>query len=92
MGEAREPSVILRGAELHVKNKTLANYQTALPADIDNPSELPREIGFNVKYLVDAMTALGADSYRLEISDAASPVLLTSGNSKLTQVIMPLRV
>lgn len=90
--EGREPKVIISGAELHVRNNTLANYQGALPADIHAAEQLPQEIGFNTKYLCDAMAAIGKDSYRLQVSDAASPVRVESGDGKLIQVVMPLRV
>jgi DNA polymerase-3 subunit beta len=51
------------------------------------------EIGFNVSYLIDVLTALRSESVRLHLSDAGSSCLLaepSGGNSRY--VIMPMRL
>lgn len=51
------------------------------------------EIGFNVSYLIDVLTALRGESVRLHLSDPGSSCLLTDptgGNSRY--VIMPMRL
>lgn len=56
----------------------------------------PLTIGFNGRYLADAVEAIGGDAVRLAFGDAGSPVLLTpaddpDGERRLV-VVMPMRV
>jgi DNA polymerase-3 subunit beta len=70
-------------------------------ADIGDASEetevtydaSPVEIGFNHKYLTDALGALDGEIARLELNDGSSPALLRSAaDSDLLIVLMPMRV
>lgn len=50
-------------------------------------------IGFNAKYLVDALGQFSGGTATIGISDAAGPALITGeGNGALTLVLMPMRV
>lgn len=53
----------------------------------------PIEIGFNLRYLRDAIGAASADTLRFGFGDAASPTLIHSiASDALTLVLMPMRV
>lgn len=51
------------------------------------------EIGFNAKYLLDALAILGEDTVELALSDDSSPgILRAKGNADYLYVIMPMRI
>jgi DNA polymerase III subunit beta len=51
------------------------------------------EIGFNVTYLIDALTNMGQDMVTLELSDGNSSALFTiPGNATFKYVVMPMRI
>ena len=51
------------------------------------------EIGFNVTYLIDALTNMSQDMVRLELSDSNSSALLTiPDNATFKYVVMPMRI
>lgn len=51
------------------------------------------EIGFNVTYLIDALTNMSQDMVRLELSDGNSSALLTiPDNATFKYVVMPMRI
>ena len=51
------------------------------------------EIGFNVSYLIDALTVLPSDDARLHLSDPSSSCLITPGTAEACQfVVMPMRL
>jgi DNA polymerase-3 subunit beta len=51
------------------------------------------EIGFNVTYLIDALTNMGQDMVKLELADANSSALLTiPENASFKYVVMPMRI
>lgn len=53
----------------------------------------PVEIGFNHRYLLDVLAALGGDTVRLKLADPGSPAILqTSEGAALLVVLMPMRV
>lgn len=53
----------------------------------------PFDIGFNLKYLRDALAALAVDTIDIGLTDAAAPTLLTSVAPSSTRlVLMPMRV
>jgi DNA polymerase-3 subunit beta len=53
----------------------------------------PLEIGFNVSYLIDALTVLPTESARLHLSDADSSCLITPDLGESCQyVVMPMRL
>ncbi|WP_288935608.1 DNA polymerase III subunit beta [uncultured Sphingomonas sp.] len=56
-------------------------------------SGAPLEIGFNSRYLRDALAALDVDHVDLALGDAAGPALITSPKaSGVSLVLMPIRV
>ncbi len=51
------------------------------------------EIGFNVTYLIDALTNMDQDMVKLELSDSNSSALITiPGNTAFKYVVMPMRI
>jgi DNA polymerase III subunit beta len=51
------------------------------------------EIGFNVTYLIDALTNMGQDMVRVELSDGNSSALVTiPDNERFKYVVMPMRI
>ena len=51
------------------------------------------EIGFNVTYLIDALSNMGQDMVRLELSDGNSSALVTiPDNEQFKYVVMPMRI
>ena len=51
------------------------------------------EIGFNVLYLIDALTNMQQDMVKVELSDANSSALLTiPENASFKYVVMPMRI
>lgn len=89
-GSQRSKPVSIQGGQLTARCEGLADKVERWPVDIDGA---PVTIGFNAKYLSDALGALGSDTFALRISDAASPVRIDSlDNDNLVQVVMPLRV
>ena len=51
------------------------------------------EIGFNVSYLIDALTNMSQDMVRLELNDGNSSALLTiPDNEHFKYVVMPMRI
>ena len=64
---------------------------------VDAALEGALTIGFNAKYVLEALAAFSAERVSLAMTDAGSPALLTAegardGSRRLTVVIMPLRV
>ena len=51
------------------------------------------EIGFNVNYLIDAITAIESEEVKLVVTDANSSALITASNSEsCLYVVMPMRL
>lgn len=51
------------------------------------------EVGFNVTYLIDALTNMDQDMVRMELSDGNSSALITiPGNPTFKYVVMPMRI
>ena len=52
------------------------------------------EIGFNNKYLMDALKAAPADKVRLELSTSVSPcvILPTEGEENFLYMVLPVRL
>jgi DNA polymerase-3 subunit beta len=60
--------------------------------DVDYAGE-PLSIGFNVRYLLDALTALGAKEVRLALRDANSPAQVQpTDDGDALAVVMPMRL
>ena len=51
------------------------------------------DIGFNVTYLIDALTNMGQDMVKVDLADGNSSALLTiPGNDSFKYVVMPMRI
>src|SRR5690606_29221513 len=51
------------------------------------------EIGFNVTYLIDALTNMGQDMVTIDLADGNSSVLMTiPDNDSFKYVVMPMRI
>jgi len=51
------------------------------------------EIGFNVTYLIDALTNMDQDMVQIDLADANSSALLTiPENTTFKYVVMPMRI
>ena len=51
------------------------------------------EIGFNVTYLIDALTNMSQDMVKLELSDGNNSALITNPeNEHFKYVVMPMRI
>ncbi len=75
---------------LSVVNPDTGDATEETEIDFDNA---PVEIGFNHKYLADALAALDGETARIELNDSGSPTLLrTAPNADLLIVLMPMRV
>jgi len=75
---------------LSVANPDMGDASEDLEIDYD---AAPIEIGFNHKYLSDALAALDGATARLELNDAVSPTILRSApDADLLIVLMPMRV
>ena len=88
-----------RAIRLNLDNtvlKVLANNADQEEAEDEVEAEYigeSLEIGFNVSYLIDALTALPSKAARLHLTDADSSCLITPDSSKECQyVVMPMRL
>ena len=52
------------------------------------------EIGFNVRYLIDALRAIPADEVTLELTNGLSPIVLTPADEKhdFAYMVLPVRI
>ncbi|MGE5657231.1 MAG: DNA polymerase III subunit beta [Actinomycetota bacterium] len=56
-------------------------------------SDDPKEIAFNVKYLVDGLKVINSTDLQLQLNAATSPVILTPlGGVKMTYLVMPVQL
>lgn len=88
-----------RGIRLQLENnllKAMVNNPELEEAEeeIDvNYSGDPLEIGFNVSYLVDALSAVLQNEVRVELSDSNSSCLISgTGDDSTRYVVMPMRL
>jgi DNA polymerase-3 subunit beta len=79
-----------RGLDISAHNTEQEEAEEHISAEY---SDKEVAIGFNGRYLRDALGAMHSEAVRMEIKDEFSPVLLTaSDNSQARYVIMPLRI
>lgn len=72
---------------------TSAETGTATEEQPCDYSARPLTIGFNARYMQEALAQLTADAIEIQLQDAAAPALLRDDrDSPLTLVLMPLRV
>lgn len=78
--------------ELHISTKTaIGDAQDVCPIDGDGGG---LEIGFNNKYLMDALKAVPADTVRLELTTGVAPcvILPTDDSGKFIYMVLPVRL
>ncbi|HLB25255.1 MAG TPA: DNA polymerase III subunit beta [Nitrospirota bacterium] len=77
-------------AVLSSQNPEMGEAREDVPVDYDG-SEL--EVGFNAKYLLDALSAMDQEKVRMIFKDSLSPCIITqSGGENYQCVVMPMRV
>jgi DNA polymerase-3 subunit beta len=78
------------GLVLSASNPEFGEAREEVEADFTGE---PLEIGFNAKYLLDALAVLTEETVELSLSDDSSPgVLRAKGNPDYLYVIMPMRI
>lgn len=76
---------------LSVDAKDVGSGRESMPAQIS--SDDPKEIAFNVKYLVDGLKVIGSAELQIQLNAANSPVILTPiGGVKMTYLVMPVQI
>lgn len=79
--------------QLLLSARNLENETAEEVIDIINTRALELETGFNINYLIEAVSELDGDNVQLHFEDAASPCLIMgSGNIDVRYVIMPMRL
>ena len=76
---------------MHIDCATaLGRIKEVLPASIEGPDV---EIGFNNRYLLDALRACNTDRVRIQLNGAISPILIlpTEGESFIF-LVLPVRL
>ena len=72
------------------QNPDLGEAQEDLEADVTGDA---LKVGFNARYLIDALSVLSCDDVRLEIADELSPgVIRPVGEDGFLSVVMPMRI
>ena len=77
---------------LRVASNNAEQEEAVDELDIDSGGDAI-EIGFNVTYLIDALSNMGQDMVKLELSDGNSSALFTiPDNATFKYVVMPMRI
>jgi DNA polymerase-3 subunit beta len=77
---------------LHVASNNAEQEEAVDELDIDYDGD-SIEIGFNVTYLIDALTNMSQEMVKLELSDGNSSALFTiPDNATFKYVVMPMRI
>jgi len=77
---------------LRVSSNNAEQEEALDELDIDYGGN-PIEIGFNVTYLIDALTNMGQDMVTIDLADGNSSVLMTiPENDSFKYVVMPMRI
>lgn len=91
-GEDSRVVMVLKPGRLSLK---ASNHELGeAHEDVDVTYEGPEvTVGFNARYLMDALSPLGFDEVLLDVSDETSPgVLRATQDDSLTCVVMPMRI
>ena len=76
---------------LSVEAADVGNGTESLPAQISG--EEPKELAFNVKYLLEGLKTLGSTEILLQLNQATSPVIVTPmGGVKMIYLVMPVQL
>jgi DNA polymerase III subunit beta len=82
----------LEPGSLRVASNNADQEEAVDELDIEYDGD-PIEIGFNVTYLIDALTNMGQDMVRVEFADGNSSALVTiPDNEHFKYVVMPMRI
>ncbi|SCM73479.1 DNA polymerase III subunit beta [uncultured Pleomorphomonas sp.] len=89
-GKAVRLSFAGTSLKLEVKNPDAGDAEEEVQAEFEGE---PLEIGFNARYLAEALRAVAADTIRIQLGDPGSPAVMTSAASAdHLVVVMPMRV
>lgn len=89
-GKAVRLSFAGTSLKLEVKNPDAGDAEEEVQAEFEGE---PLEIGFNARYLAEALRAVAADTIRIRLDDPGSPAVMTSAASAdHLVVVMPMRV
>jgi DNA polymerase-3 subunit beta len=83
-------------AEQESANTSVAANQPCPTLPSSDGAQPAPSIGFNLRYLTDALTAAGTDAVRMELTDSDTSAIISpivdSGDNELTLVVMPMRI
>ncbi len=97
MDKFRAVKIICDTMALHVdasgETKGVAHEVVDIGNDGSSYNGIPISIGFNPRYLLDALSAMGDNLVNIELQDSFSPALVTSAEFPYTKfVVMPVKV
>ncbi|MEL7036514.1 MAG: DNA polymerase III subunit beta [Cyanobacteria bacterium J06592_8] len=76
---------------LSVEAADVGNALESLSAQVSG--EEPKELAFNVKYLMEGLKVLNTTEIQIQLNSATSPVILTPlGGLKMTYLVMPVQL
>ena len=76
---------------LSVEAADVGNGRESIPAQIQ--SDEPKEIAFNVKYLMDGLKVFNSSEIQIQLNKATNPVVLNPlGGMKMTYLVMPVQL
>ncbi len=76
---------------LSVEAQDVGSGREALPADISGDD--PKEIAFNVRYVMDILKTMSSSEVTVKLNDMTSPVILTPlSGQKQTFLVMPVQL
>jgi DNA polymerase-3 subunit beta len=75
---------------VHTETPEVGDSREEIPAEVEGEE---MEIGFNGSYLMDGVTALGAEKVEIKMDDPQKPAIIKShGEEKFVYIIMPVRL
>jgi DNA polymerase-3 subunit beta len=76
--------------QVTTSNPDLGEAREDIPVEFSGPELV---VGFNARYLIDALTSIDSDNVELCLDDDLSPgVLRPAGDAAFTCVVMPMRI
>jgi DNA polymerase-3 subunit beta len=76
---------------LSVEAADVGSGRESIPAQIS--SDEPKEIAFNVKYLMDGLKVFNSSEIQIQLNKATNPVVLNPlGGMKMTYLVMPVQL
>ncbi|UWU46017.1 DNA polymerase III subunit beta [Limnospira platensis] len=76
---------------LSVEAADVGNALESMPAQISG--EEPKELAFNVKYLMDGLKVLNSSEIQIQLNAASTPVIINPfGGLKMTYLVMPIQL